>query len=98
MSFSDALVVLALDAGVNGLADHAAVTPPGRPLTEKLTFPANDPPVTAVNRIVTEPPAAIVADCTTDNKASVAEPEVQLGFQPSTSSAPSTDPRPVARL
>jgi hypothetical protein len=49
VSFSDALVVLALDAGVSGFADHAAVTPPGRPLTEKLTFPANDPPVTAVN-------------------------------------------------
>ena len=49
MSLSDALYVLALDAGVNGFADHAAVTPPGKPLTEKLTLPANDPPVMAVN-------------------------------------------------
>jgi hypothetical protein len=49
VSLSDALFVFALNAGVSEFADHAAVTPLGRPLTEKLTFPANDPPVTAVN-------------------------------------------------
>jgi len=49
VSFSDTVFVLALDAGVSGFADHAAVTPPGKPLTEKLTFPVNDPPVTAEN-------------------------------------------------
>ena len=40
----------------------------------------------------------MVADCTTDVKASVAEPDGELAFQPLTSSAASTDPRPVARL
>ena len=49
VSLSDALFVFVLNAGVSGFVDHAAVTPLGRPLTEKLTFPANDPPVTAVN-------------------------------------------------
>jgi len=49
VSSSDALFVLALEAGASGFADHAAVTPLGKPLTEKLTFPANDPPVMAVN-------------------------------------------------
>lgn len=49
VSFIDAEFVFALDAGVNRLAGHAAVTPLGKPLTEKLTFPVNDPPVMAVN-------------------------------------------------
>jgi hypothetical protein len=49
LSFSDAELVFALDAGVNRLADHAAVTPLGKPLTEKFTLPENDPPVMAVN-------------------------------------------------
>jgi hypothetical protein len=49
VSFSDTVLVLALDAGVSGFADHVAVTPLGRPFTEKLTFPANDPPVMAMN-------------------------------------------------
>jgi hypothetical protein len=40
----------------------------------------------------------MVADCTSDIKASVAELDVELVFQPLTSNAPSTDPRPVARL
>ena len=49
VNLSDALFVFALEAGVSGFADQAAVTPPGKPLTEKLTLPANDPPVMAVN-------------------------------------------------
>ena len=40
----------------------------------------------------------MVVDCTTDVKASVATSDGELVFQPFTSSAPSTDPRPVARL
>jgi hypothetical protein len=38
----------ALGAGVIGLVLHAAVTPGGRPLTERPMLPLNDPPVVAV--------------------------------------------------
>ena len=48
VSSSDALSVLALEAGASGSADQAAVTPLGKPLTEKLMLPANDPPLMAV--------------------------------------------------
>lgn len=98
MSLSDTLFVLALEAGVSGFVDHAAVTPLGKPLTEKLTYPANDPPVMAANWIVAEPPAAMVVDCTTDVKERVGGSDGAPEFQPLTSTAPSTDPRPVARL
>ena len=49
VSLKETIFVLVLDTGVRGFADHAAVTPLGRPLTEKLTFPANDPPVTTLS-------------------------------------------------
>lgn len=43
---------LTLLDGVRGFADHAAVTPVGNPLTLKLMFPLNDPPVAAVRLTV----------------------------------------------
>jgi hypothetical protein len=49
LSFSNAELVFALEARVNRLADHDAETPLGKPLTEKFTFPENDPPVMAMN-------------------------------------------------
>jgi len=38
------------------IADHAALTPAGKPETEKLTAPANEPPVAAVNARAAETP------------------------------------------
>ena len=44
VSVSSTSLALALEAAVSGFADHAAVTPSGRPLTLKFTLPVNDPP------------------------------------------------------
>ena len=48
--------VLALAEGITEFVDHAAVTPAGKPETEKLTAPAKEPPVAAVNARTAEPP------------------------------------------
>ena len=98
VSLSATLVVLVLEDGVSGFVDHAAVTPPGKPLTEKLTLPVNDPPVTAEKPIMAEPPSGIAADCAVAVNARVGAADAELVFHPFTSSAPSTDPSPVARL
>jgi len=49
---------LTLVEGVKGFADHAAVTPPGSPLTLQVTFPVNEPPVAAVRLTVPVDPCA----------------------------------------
>ena len=98
VSLSDTLFMLALEDGVSGFVDHSAVTPPGNPLTVKFTLPVNDPPVTAESTIIAEPPSVIATVCAVAINVSVAEVVVELVFQPFTSSAPSTDPNPVARL
>jgi hypothetical protein len=49
-------LALTLEAAVSGLADHWAVTPAGRPLTEKLVLPLNDPPVLTVKLTMLDAP------------------------------------------
>ena len=48
----------AAEAVVNGFADHIAVTPAGKPLTENVMLPVNDPPVAVVRLTAAELPAA----------------------------------------
>jgi len=47
------------DAGLTGFADHVAVTPLGMPLRLRLTFPANDPPVSTAKLSGALAPCAI---------------------------------------
>jgi hypothetical protein len=54
--------VRVLDEGVSGLALQLAVTPAGRPVTERLMFPVNDPPVVAVKATATFDPGVTVAE------------------------------------
>jgi len=45
-------------AGMSGFADHAALTPDGRPLTLQVMFPLKDPPVAAVRFTAADAPGA----------------------------------------
>ena len=71
VNVSVSLFVLALEAVAIGFADHAAVTPEGSPLTEKVMFPLNDPPVAAVKLAVPEPPCTTRTELDAAVKASV---------------------------
>ena len=94
--------VLTHEAGVTGFADQPAVTPAGSPLTAKRMFPLNDPPVPIVRLTVPEAPCATTIELDAAVSVSVGgcipvtppAPAPQL----LTSTAPSTDPSPVARL
>ena len=65
------LFVLAPEAVVIGFADHAAVTPEGSPVTEKVMFPLNDPPVVAVKLTVLELPCTTATEGAAAVKVSV---------------------------
>ena len=68
---SVSLFVLAPEAVAIGLADHAAVTPAGSPVTENEMFPLNDPPVAAVKLNVLDPPCTTATDVAASVKLSV---------------------------
>ena len=91
--------MLTFTAGGIGFTDHRAVTPAGNQLICKLIGPLNDPPVTAVKLTVPELPCATATEL--DAALSVSVGCISVTPPPSqslTSNAPSTDPRPVARL
>ena len=71
VSTSVSVIELAPDGVVIGFADHAAVTPLGKPVMLHVMFPANDPAVEAVKFNFSVPPSASVAKLEVEVNASV---------------------------
>lgn len=89
-------VSVAFEEAGSGFADHAAVTPAGKPEIENATLPANEPPVATDSPTAAEFGSAKVMELVATVR--VSDGGSLSAAQSSASTAPSTEPSPVAKL